>query len=443
MATSRTIQITPENVGLGHEKRSEAAAKKTTELLQDDLEKHHCYFNDKGYHNHISHQLLSLYALGASPEQIQKGYDDNASYQRSLYEIDPVAIAELQDFEKAKAKLGKEKYYTDFLAFFQAEIDAKGWEGALLEHLFKGDARSEDLLVRMFAGVIHPIIQLMYGIEWRQPAVVAMALAQAAVHDDCMKEFLIGAEEAAAARGKAATPMPEIAALFPRVEGDMLATGIAHLSIGMPDHDTAHVRAFNDAIRVAAEVRIAPDELDARTVEMYNTSIYQAAAAAIRPGKEPRFDFFLMHHVNVCPLFLAINAQDWIPTAAKVRLLEWKIRFDLLQYAGRQCAPVSIDKITSYVPKEKTRKPTADLMPRIFALHDDGHVSKLIRALSICQDISKKYEDQPWLKIKGDALWAKLNQMVVDSVEGDGPTWVRGAGEDGAWKEVPDRQEGS
>jgi hypothetical protein len=38
MATSRKIQITTENTGLWHCKQSEAAAKKTSELLQEDLE---------------------------------------------------------------------------------------------------------------------------------------------------------------------------------------------------------------------------------------------------------------------------------------------------------------------------------------------------------------------------------------------------------------------
>lgn len=172
----------------------------------------------------------------------------------------------------------------------------------------------------------------------------------------------------------------------------------------------------------------------------------------------------LRHHVNVCPLFVAINAQDWIPTASKVRLLEWKIRFDLLQYAARACAPVSLETITSYVPKEETRKPTAgtstcsywkfdlciptlrlydtisllltpptELLPRIHALHDDGHASKLIRAIGICEDVSREYEDKDWLKIKGADLWTKINQLVVDSVEGEGPKWVRGAGEAEAW----------
>lgn len=38
MATARTIQITPENLGLCRGKQSEAAAKKTSQLLQEDLE---------------------------------------------------------------------------------------------------------------------------------------------------------------------------------------------------------------------------------------------------------------------------------------------------------------------------------------------------------------------------------------------------------------------
>ncbi|KAI8945023.1 HypA protein [Xylaria longipes] len=438
MATAHAIQITPDDTGLWNRKQSDAAAKKTTELLQEDLEKHHCFFNNMGFHNHISHHLLSLYGIGASPEDIQQGYNDNANYQRSPYQVHPDQVEALKDFDKAKEKLGKEEFYTDFLVFFQSEIDKKGWKEVLNEYLFRGDERSEDMLIRMFAGFLHPIIQLMYGIEWQQPAIVAMGLAQAAVHEDNMRKFILTAEEAAK---KSTEPMPEITRLFQDVAADEKLAASAHLSDGNKIRDGVLTRAFDEAIRVAAKVKVAPEDLETRTVEMYNTAIYQTAGAALRPGKEPRFDFFLMHHVNVCPLFLAVNAQDWIPTASKVRLLEWKIRFDLLQYAARACAPVSLDKIASYTPKEKTLKPTAELLPRIYTLHDDGHVSKLIRAIGVCQDVSKKYEDQDWLKIKGDDLWTKLNQLVVDSVEGEGPKWIRGAGDAGAWTEVPDRRD--
>ncbi|KAK5627329.1 hypothetical protein RRF57_003044 [Xylaria bambusicola] len=440
MATAHKIHITPENTGLWRTKQTDAAAKKTTELLQEDLEKNHCFFNNIGFHNHISHHLLALYGIGASPDNIQMGYDDNVNYQRAPYEVHPDQIKELKDFEVAKKKLGKEEYYTDFLAFFQNEIDEKGWQAVLNEYLFKGDERSDDLLVRMFAGFFHPIIQLMYGVEWQQPAIVAMGLAQAAVHKDDMENFLLKAEEAARASSE---PMPEITSLLKEVAADEKISTSAHMSDVNKIYDGVFKRAWDEAIRISAKVKVRPEELHEKTVEMYNTTVYQAASAAVRLGKEVRFDFFLMHHVNICPMLLSINAQDWIPTASKVRLLEWKIRFDLLQYAARGCPSISLEKINSYIPKEQTRDKTrTDLLSRVYALHDDGHVSKLIRAMGICQDASKAYEDKPWLKIKGEALWTKLYQMVLDSAEGDGPKWVRGAGDPEAWKEVPDSKDG-
>ncbi|KAI1813539.1 HypA protein [Poronia punctata] len=440
MATSRKIQITTENTGLWHWKQDEAAAKKASELLQHDLEKHHCFFNNSGYHNHIPHHLLSLYGLGASPDIIQKGYNDNVSYQRSSTQVHEDQIGELGDFEKAKEKLGKEEYYADFLAFFQNEIDRLGWQETLNEYMFKGDERGDDMLRRMFASFLHPIIQLMYGIEWQQPAIVAMGLAQAAVHEDNMKSFLVPTEEKASS-SSTTTPMPTIASLLEEVATDEKLSTSARNSDGNKLHDGVFARAYDDMIRVASKVKVRPEELEEKTAEMYNTAVYQAASAAIRPGKEPRVDFFLMHHVNVCPIFLAINAQDWISTENKVRLLEWKIRFDLLQYAARACPSLSLDKITGYQPKDKDLKPITELLPRIFALNDDGHIAKLVRAIGICEQISSEYEDRDWMKIKGKDLWMKLNHLVVDSVESKEPRWVRCAGDAEAWKDVPDQKE--
>lgn len=65
---------------------------------------------------------------------------------------------------------------------------------------------------------------------------------------------------------------------------------------------------------------------------------------------------------------------------------------------------------------------------------DDGHAIKLARAAVICQEISKKYEDRDWVKIKGDDMWTKIHHLIADSVEAPGPTWVRTAGLDGAWE---------
>ncbi|KAI0834151.1 hypothetical protein F5Y06DRAFT_279493 [Hypoxylon sp. FL0890] len=435
MATGHTIHITPDNTGLWKVPQDESAAKKASELLQQDLEKHHVYFNDRGFHDHITHHILSLYGTGASPEQLQKAYDVNASYQRPPGGLHEEVLKELKNWEAAKKWLGKGEYYTDFLAFFQNEVDKLGWEKTLNEYLFKGDEKSEDMLVRMFAGLVHPLIQLMYGIEWKQPAIVAMALAQTAVHQNYFTKFLHTAEEAAKSNP---TPMPSIASLLEDV-----ATNKKLATASKLDDYTSKIRgvlakAWDETIEITSRVKVKPEGLDERTAEMYHTTIYEAASAAFHPGKVPKFDFFLMHHVNISPIFITINNQDWISTEVKVRLLEWKIRLDLIQYAARNCPPLRFDELTSYVPKDKKYVPKEELLRRVQDIeNDDGHAIKLFRAVSLGQTVSEKYEDKDWVKIKGD-LWTKLNHLIVDSLEAPGPHWVRGAGDPKAWDEIPD-----
>ncbi|CAJ2508118.1 Uu.00g093040.m01.CDS01 [Anthostomella pinea] len=437
MASAHAIQIKPDNTGMWQIRQSEPAAKKATDLLQKDFETHHCFFNSEGFHNHISHHILALYGTGASPEDLEKAYDDNASYQRSMYQVHEDRIEALHDWEKAKQRMGKEQYYTDFLVFFQREIQKLGWEKVLDQYMFKGDERSEDMLIRMHGGFLHPLIQLMYGVEWQQPAIVAMALAQAAVHEDNLRSFLLTAEEASKS---ASTPMPSIASLLDVVKADEKLATAAILGDSNKVRDGVLTRARDEIIRIAGQVKIKPEELDERTVEMYNTAIYEGAAAAIRPGKDAKFDFFLIHHINVCPIYLAFNKMRWVSTETKVRLLEWKIRMDLIQYAARACAPLSVDKITSYVPRDKKPGPAIELLPRIHSLEEDGHVVKLFRAIGVGQNASKEYEDKDWMKIKGD-LWTKIGHMVFDGAETPGPTWIRGSGDPDAWKEVHDRAE--
>lgn len=140
------------------------------------------------------------------------------------------------------------------------------------------------------------------------------------------------------------------------------------------------------------------------------------------------------HHVNGAPLWLTINAQPWIGIETKVRLLEWKIRMDLLEYAGRACPPLSTDGIESYKPKDKSEKTASEIVSRLHNFEEDGHAIKLGRATAICQQISKKYEDKDWLLVKGDDTWLKLYHLIVDSVEAPGENWVRTAGLDEAWK---------
>jgi hypothetical protein len=140
-------------------------------------------------------------------------------------------------------------------------------------------------------GFLHPLIQLMYGVEWQQPVIVAMALAQACVHKNDLKEFLFAAEEQAKS---AKMPMPRIVSLLEAVAKDEKLRNSTHPDDANKIRDGVLIRAWDEAVKYSGEVKVKPEELDERTAEMYNTAIYEASSAAIHPGKDPKFEFFLM-----------------------------------------------------------------------------------------------------------------------------------------------------
>jgi hypothetical protein len=303
----------------------------------------------------------------------------------------------------------------------------------LAEYMFKpNDERCEDMQIRMFAGFLHPLIQLMYGVEWDQPAIVAMALAQACVHRDQFRDFMLAAESEA--DRTAPTPMPRIADLLRDAAADEKLRASPRLDDGNKIRDGVLARAHDEALRLVARVKVEPSELEERTAEMYNTSIYMATAAALHsPTKDPKYEFFYIHHVNSNPIFITLNRQDWIPVELKVRMLEWKIRMDLVQHSARGSPDLDVDRIRNYRPKAANPGPAAELLPRMHAIVDDGHSIKLFRAIGVGKEISKPYEDKDWMLIKGD-LWNQVAHIVVDSVEAPGPTWVRNAGFEEAWE---------
>ncbi|KAK4238728.1 hypothetical protein C8A03DRAFT_33258 [Achaetomium macrosporum] len=442
------MHVTPDNTGLWRIKQTDEAAKKASELLQEDMENHHVFFNNEGFHNHISHHLLALYGTGAGPSHLTQAYHNNATYQRpALPPHTQPAPLNFRPFPAAaKPYFDREEYYPDFLRFFQEEIRNLGsWQAVVGRYVLgigegveKGE--EEPMLTRLFAGFLHPLIQLMYGVEWGQEAIVAEGLAQAAVHSGNIGAYLLGAEKAA--RERQQEEGARIVDLLEEVKRHGKLAVAARMEDANKIRDGVLARAGEEMIEIAAKVRVRPDEVEERTAEMFNAALFVATAAAlVKEGKRPKIDFFLMHHVNASPIFVTLNAQDWIPTETKARLMEWKIRMDLLEYAARGVPELSVEKLASYQPK----KPDAggslpEIIARLHTFPDDGHAIKLGRATGVCHNICKKYEDEgkDWLKVKGEDMWKRVSHLIVDSVEAPGPNWVRSCGFDEAWKDIPD-----
>jgi hypothetical protein len=93
-----------------------------------------------------------LYALNAPPSILQSRYDDNKTYQRELLPTEDKIVKEMLNQANLKQFRGQDKYYPDFLAYYQSQINVLGVEKCVNEALFSRDELAEDLLARLFAG---------------------------------------------------------------------------------------------------------------------------------------------------------------------------------------------------------------------------------------------------------------------------------------------------
>ncbi|KAK4898897.1 hypothetical protein LTR27_003628 [Elasticomyces elasticus] len=442
MATASKIQLhatqQPEYYRHGIE---QAATEKASALLQKNHDQHHIFFNCDGFHDHIAHHLLTIWALRANSSEIQHAYDINAGYQRTLGKL---AATDMHDAEKFKSYLGKEQYYHDFMVFFQDEMEKTSMPEVVNKYLFAGDEKADDLLCRVFAGFLHSIIHIGFGLEFEQPAIVAEGLAQGAVHGPYMSKFFLPTEEAA--KERSSEPSKSIVQILDEVYADAELREAPRWSDGNKLRDGIIGRAGAKMASLSSQFHIKTDELERKTAEMANAAAYFTAGAQ-RDGKIRKYDFYYseysdfrseavsangcsVHCVNCSIFFSTFLKLDWITDANKVRLLNWKVWNDLAMYASRKSPEIRMDLVRQYKPKEPSG--WDGIFDRVTGLEDDGHASKLVRALAHGQQICGPFEDREEFRVKHDD-WLLMGHMAIDSVEAGEPHWVRSAGFDEAW----------
>ncbi|XP_006457260.1 hypothetical protein AGABI2DRAFT_212589 [Agaricus bisporus var. bisporus H97] len=153
------------------------------ECLKDNHKRWHTFFNDRGFHNHTAHGLLALWYLGADADILKAAYEQESSYQRATY-ASPGPINK----DNWTEHLGDAKYYDSYLAFFSAELAAKGPTAILEDYVFSEavnypeNGKPVEMLARLLDGLIHPLIHVGYGYEFGVPGMIVEGLSQAAVH---------------------------------------------------------------------------------------------------------------------------------------------------------------------------------------------------------------------------------------------------------------------
>ncbi|KIX05633.1 uncharacterized protein Z518_03605 [Rhinocladiella mackenziei CBS 650.93] len=449
-----------ETPGLVHADRlSDTAAQEASHLLNKNHETYHAYFHLAGMHNHILHHLFAIYALGASPEDLRAAYSRNADYQKIKRDVKvPDLIQKLADPECFRQSLGQPVLYEDFLQFFKTEVAARGVERTLSSFVFAGDERADDMLARMFGGLLHPIIHLGYGLEFKQPLAVAEALASAAIHDTFMAEICVPAEAESQKHDKA-YPETDMMTLIKQIQDDCdIVESISEDETHNKLMTDLMPRAGKKLIKILAQYTVRPEQIDDKLSEMAQVDCYLLGAAQ-KPDKAIAFDFYMMHCVNLNPFYTVFMQLPWLSAENKCRLLEWKARLDLAVYASCKAPALFPERVTQYQPKYPGG--WESIFSRAVRYRDDGHTAKLVRAIRHSQlEVEKKQSVGEAARPLSVESYLLLAHMVMDCVEVMEDKeykrpeviyfedtseevlrlvarWIRFCGTDVAWKDVP------
>lgn len=270
----------------------------------------------------------------------------------------------------------------------------------------------------------------------------------AAIHADACGSSLLRIEK----RAQSTTRRPGLEALFLEARRDTKIKDDPNWGEGSMNRGVDFYSGMPDElITLAANYQVEASSdasLQKQVAEMMNVSAWFAVAAQAAE-KEVKIDFFSMHCVNL-GIFLKVFADlSWLDRAAKARLLEWKVRMDLIIYVNRGCPELRIEEIQDYVPRQPESMNWEKIIDRSKKIPDDGHVVKIIRALNQGYDLSQPLEgmedDSISLPIRNE-MWLKIANMVLDSTQ-DGvkvpDKWLFGPRYDQCWQGVADRRSGN
>ncbi|KAG9118339.1 hypothetical protein FRC07_007201, partial [Ceratobasidium sp. 392] len=206
-------------------------------LLKENHQRFHVFFNEKGFHNHLSHHLFAAYGIGAPPSILQAAFDEHASYQRPAFKS-PEKITR----ENWTKFLGNDDFYNSYMGFFNDEIQKHGLASTFEQFIFSHDANwgtdEPRMLDRFLSGLLHPMIHFGHAAEFGVPGMAIEGLAQAAIHKPAHKKLL------------------DAKFFDSGSTGSYLATLASALTLSQSVKPKTHTHAFTVLARVLADSRL-------------------------------------------------------------------------------------------------------------------------------------------------------------------------------------------
>jgi hypothetical protein len=328
---------------------------------------------------------------------------------------------------------GDDNYYHDYLDFFTSEIQRDNGDGrrTVERWMFEEDVgKRGQFYTRCMTGAYHPLIHLGYGLEFDLNCMLAEGLAQAAVHSPMVAPLMANGDENTSGP-KSAKEIALAVAGDEQLDGKVRFEDAPKMKALLTNGGGPILRAH------AAQWNCPLDQVYEKAHELQQLAV-AVMGGAVRPEKEVKFDFFLMHAVT-SSLFLPVFVRSLRPENA-VRLLRDKMAVDLGYFVSRGRPALDLDQLLTY----KAKKPQFEGHENVwFGIWDqvldqtkylDEHIIKTIRALSYAD---KHHHNIGFLQ---QGSYLGVAQMVVDHVTSSRDWDHQGVGFEQVWKAWPDRK---
>jgi hypothetical protein len=334
-------------------------------ILQDNHKKWHVYFNDRGFHNHIAHHILALWAFGANKDILEAAYQHDIPMQRPAF-----ASPEPITMENFNEHLGDENFYNAYLLFFCDILAKRDISSVLEEFVFSSkmnfgsknsSGQHPEMLNRFLSGVVHPLIHTGYGAEFGLPGIIAEGLAQTAIHPASNTPLIppsIFPTERGPAVGKLTSLIQSIKLSNTTTDSSGSTHALTILARIMKDPDmqvkqpeegalfSSVVEKHGDALFKYANswtLDISkPKEVERKIEELQWMNVLIYAVAGFKNGKgDFNADFFYMHLVTTS-IFLPMLAAH-LSAASQEAFLRAYFAVCLSLYVARGCPQLDIE----------------------------------------------------------------------------------------------------
>ncbi|KAJ6642068.1 Oxidoreductase AflY [Pseudolycoriella hygida] len=306
--------------------------------------------------NHLPHGLYTLCALGASTERIQEFHD------RYVQRLEPKRKANtIIDSSNWTEHIGNKNFYSDYLRFFDEEVNSKGMKATF-------DLYFNQLMGESLGAALHPLIDIGYAMEFSNPMLLSEGLSYTCMSplQDTSKILEDGESIQSSADLKIVDLLKELQAIhLPglRKEKGNFSSKTKFLLQN-------HWMVFKDLIAKWDLSR--SDELNAKLNELTEASILGVFATYPQ-----NIDFFLVHGLtgnHAVRILFSNLPEDMQRKVLKVNLLGL-----LTDYVVQGSPEIDVNVITGY--KEADQEESwENILERTIAT-DEEHVLKVVRSL--------------------------------------------------------------